>query len=97
MEKELIKELRQCGEALVRIAAVLEKGQKVPAKEPEAKKEKPLTLEAVRAVLAEKSRQGFTAEVRELLKKHGAEKLSAVKPEDYPVLMHEAEVLGHAG
>ncbi len=32
-------------------------------------------------------------EIKELLQKYGAAKLSAVKPEDYPALMQEAQVL----
>lgn len=47
-------------------------GKKKAAAEPE---EQPLTLEEVRAVLAEKSRAGHTAEVKALLTKHGADKL----------------------
>lgn len=31
--------------------------------------------------------------IKELLQKYGAAKLSAVKPEDYPALMQEAQVL----
>lgn len=53
-----------------------------------------ITLEKVRAVLAEKSRAGHTAEVRELLKKHGADKLSAIDPAEFSTLLAEAEVLG---
>lgn len=52
-----------------------------------------LTLEEVRAVLADKSRTGHTAEIRELLKKHGASKLSLVDPKHYEALLREAEVL----
>lgn len=55
--------------------------------------EKPLTLEEVRAVLAEKSRSGHTEEVRELLAKHGADKLSEIDPAEYAALLAEAEVL----
>lgn len=55
--------------------------------------EKPLTLEEVRMVLAEKSRAGHTAEVRALLVKHGAEKLSDIDPAKYPALLADAEVL----
>lgn len=55
--------------------------------------EKPLTLEEVRAVLAEKSRAGHTAEVKGLLNKHGADKLSEIDPAEYAVLLAEAEVL----
>ena len=66
------------------------KGAKAAKQEPE---EKPLTLEEVRAVLAEKSRSGHTEEVRELLAKHGADKLSEIDPAEYAALLAEAEVL----
>ena len=56
-----------------------------PMEKPEPK---PLTLEQVRAALAEKSRAGHTAEV-----KHGADKLSDIDPAEYPALLAEAEVL----
>lgn len=62
----------------------------LPVEKPEPK---PLTLEQVRAVLAEKSRAGHTAEVRALLLKHGADKLSEVNPAEYPALLADAEVL----
>ena len=54
---------------------------------------KPLTLEDVRAVLAEKSRNGHTAKIRELLEKHGAAKLSEIDPQKYAALLAESEVL----
>ena len=66
------------------------KDAKAAKQEPE---EKPLTLEEVRAVLAEKSRAGHTEEVRELLNKHGADKLSEIDPAEYAALLAEAEVL----
>lgn len=65
-------------------------GKKKTATEQE---EKPLTLEEVRAVLAEKSRAGHTAEVKALLTKHGADKLSDIDPAEYPALLADAEVL----
>lgn len=49
-----------------------------------------VTIEEVRAVLSELSRAGKTAQVKELLKKHGGEKLSAVDPAEYPALLQEA-------
>ena len=52
-----------------------------------------VTLEQVRAVLAEKSHDGKTEAVRELLQKYGAPKLSAVDPKHYPALLKDAEVL----
>lgn len=57
------------------------------------KEEKPLTLEDVRAVLADKSRKGHTAEVKELLTKHGADKLSEINPTEYSALLADAEEL----
>lgn len=55
-----------------------------------------LTLEQVRAVLADKSRQGHTAEIRALLQKYGAAKLSGVAPSNYRALLADAEVLTDA-
>ena len=52
-----------------------------------------LTLETVRAVLAEKSRAGFTAQVRSLLRKHGADRLSDLDPANYKALLTDAEGL----
>ena len=54
-----------------------------------------IKLEDVRAVLAEKSRAGHTAEVRTLLQKYGASKLSAVDPANYEALLKDAEVIGN--
>ena len=59
------------------------------------KAEKPLTLEAVRAVLAEKSRDGHTADIRAILEKHGAAKLSEIDPSKYAQLLADAEALGN--
>lgn len=57
--------------------------------------EKPPTLEAVRAVLADKSRSGFTAQVKALIEKYGADKLSEVNPTNYKALMADAEALSN--
>lgn len=67
-----------------------------PTKEPEkpAEPEKQLTLADVRAVLAEKSRAGFTEEVKALIAKHGADRLSEVPETEYAALLADAEVLG---
>ena len=55
--------------------------------------EQPATLEGIRALMAQKTQEGKSKEIKELLQKYGAAKLSAVKPEDYPALMQEAQVL----
>lgn len=53
-----------------------------------------VSLEEVRAVLALKSQSGRTAEVKKLIAKYGASKLSEVPPEHYAALIKDAEVLG---
>ena len=109
----LVDELRKCGETLVGISQELAdmfssiEQEKQPAKKTAAKKkaaeepkpetEKPLTLEDVRAVCADKSRSGFTADVKAILTKHGANKLSEGDPAEYKALLAEVEVLGNAG
>ncbi len=52
-----------------------------------------ITKEQVRAVLAEKSRAGKTAELKALLAKHGADKLADIAPSEYAALLAEAEEL----
>lgn len=61
---------------------------------PETEPTKEVTLPEVRAVLANKSRAGFTEEVKQLLMKHGAEKLSGIAESEYAALLKEAENLG---
>ena len=56
--------------------------------------EKPIDRSEVRAKLAELKRLGFSDEVRELLQKHGAERLSAAPDTDLPALLKEAEAIG---
>lgn len=78
-------------------AASKKKQAEEPKPDPQEKEEKPLTLQDVRAVCADKSRKGFTAEVKAILTKHGADKLSEVDPAEYKALLAEVEVLGNAG
>lgn len=57
--------------------------------------EKTYSLEEVRAILAEKSRDGFTTQIRDLLQRYGATKLSEVDPTRYGDLVADAEVLSN--
>lgn len=52
-----------------------------------------VTIEDVRAVLAEKSQSGLTTKVKELLESFGVCKLSAVKEADYGKLLEAAKKL----
>lgn len=83
--------LREAGEAIIACAEALaasidKEAQPAPA-------EKEITLVDVRRVLTAKAREGKTDLIKDLLKKHSAEKLSEVPQEDYPLLIKEAEAL----
>ena len=86
----VIAALKECINVIVKTVAWME--ETFTAIDEKAE-EKQLSLEEVRAVLAEKSRAGFTAEVKALLAKYGANRLSEVAPEHYPALLKDAEVL----
>lgn len=95
--QKLAAGLAECGKALLRMAdALMEKKEEVPATEKEKKPEKKLSLEDVRRVAADKARQGHTDEVRQLIQKFGADKLSGVDAAKYPAMMEELEAMGHA-
>ena len=49
----------------------------------------------MRAVLADKARIGHTDQIRELLRKYGADRLSAVDPKHYEALLRDVEGLGY--
>lgn len=51
------------------------------------------TLEEVRGLLARKSQEGKSSEVKSLIEKFGASRLSEIQPEGYLALMAEAEGL----
>ena len=94
---QLAAELVKCGNALLALAAAMT-GQKPDVAEPAAQPKpatqpEPIPLEKVRAVLADKARLGRTAEVKALLQKHGAQKLSEIDPGEYASLLAEAEAL----
>jgi hypothetical protein len=59
----------------------------------EEEKAPKISLEDVRAVLAIKSRDGKTLEVRKLINTYGVTKLSDVPEEKYQELMAKAEAL----
>lgn len=96
-----LAELKHCGEILIGISETLtqmfssdaRQDKQEQIKEPKGKQEKALTLTDVRKVLAEKSRNGHTAQVKELLIKYGADKLSEIDPSKYAELLAEVEVL----
>lgn len=69
--------------------------EQIPKKiETKSKKEKKISLEDVRGILAQKSQAGHSAEVKELITKYGADKLSAIDPSKYEELIKDAEEIG---
>lgn len=88
---QVLDEMVSCGENLIQAAKAL---KDIFSSTEEEKKS--VSLEDVRAVLAEKSRRGFTEEVKEIISKHGADKLSGIDPSEYESLLSEAEVIGNA-
>lgn len=54
---------------------------------------KDISLEEVRSVLAEKSQAGKGPEIRALIVKYGADKLTDLEPSCYEALLDEVEAL----
>lgn len=67
----------------------------VKKEEPKAEEpEKKYTFEEVRKAMSAKSGAGYTAEVRGLLEKYGASRLSEIKEADYAAIMEEVKTIG---
>ena len=92
----VLSELRTAATAINSVASSLEKmfSTDTPTN---PKEETPIpTLEEVRAILADASRNGHTAEIRLLLNKYGASKLSEVDSANYTALLADVEDLKNA-
>lgn len=101
--KEYVESLREFHEAIVRLEEAIRSLnetlnriddqhqqndiQDVP--KPDIKAD----LAAVRGMLAKQASKGYTKEIKELLKKFKAKKLSDVDPKDYQDLYYSAESL----
>ena len=87
---EVVSQAQDCIDSLSELIAMLE-SKDTKNKEPE----KTYSLEELRAELADLSRNGFTDDVRKLIKDYGANKLSEVEPSRYADLMKDARVIGN--
>ena len=96
---DVVNDMRNLADSIQAVCDVMTDGDSVSKEEPTTKaevvKEPDITLEKVRMVLAQKSQQGFTAEVRGIIAKYGAEKLSAVDKVYYTNILKDAEGLGN--
>jgi len=93
-----IEELRNAAAAINEAANWLAEqfSAEAPAEESAPAPEPLPTLEEVRAVLANASRAGHTAEIRSLLQKYGGSKLSEVDPSNYKALLADVGGLNNA-
>ena len=95
---KLLMEIKEDAENLASSIGVLlkalESDEEVPKEGEEVKQEeKTYEIEDVRKILADKSRLGHTAKIRELLEKYGAKKLSEIEPSNYKDLVADVEKL----
>lgn len=104
---EIIDGLADCGKTLISSGKALKEyfsdteepkpaPKKTAKKDPKPEPEKTISKEDVRKVLAEVSQSGHRNEVIALLKKHGADNITTLKPELYETIIKEAEGLKDA-
>ena len=93
---KLLMEIKEDAENLASSIGVLltalESDEELPKKEVK-QEETTYEIEDVRKILADKSRLGHTAKIRELLEKYGAKKLSEIDPGNYKDLVADVEKL----
>ena len=101
--------MTECGQELVRAVSALremfsgtqeepanikeETPKSTPAAKPKAEAKK-LSFVDVRKAFSAKSHAGYTEQVKALIGKYGADKLSAVNESDYEALMADLEAIG---
>ena len=93
---DVVENLRNLADSIQELCvATTETSNKVEEKVEHAnsKKEIQVTLEEVRGILAKKSQEGKSSEVRNLIQSYGVTKLSEINEDDYADLFKKAEVL----
>ncbi len=92
----LVDGLKKLSRDVADIAAALEESEAKETARDVPAKEKVCTYEEVRAVLADKARNGFRTEVKALLAARGLKQLSDVTdPDVFAAIMAEAEGIGN--
>lgn len=89
----VISNLRMLADSLEELCGAVNLTDKVSVKKTEKVPSPTISIEDIRKVLAEKSRAGKTEQVRELLQKYGANKLSEVEEKRYSSLLEDAKGL----
>ncbi|MCW6108001.1 rRNA biogenesis protein rrp5 [Clostridium sporogenes] len=90
----IVKDLRSLANNFEALASAIEGQGITPSIAPneninEESIEKQPTLEEVRAAMAEKNREGHREEVKAIIVKHGANKLTALEPKCYADVLKE--------
>ena len=93
--KELETQIDQINYTVLSIRQLLSSNENEASSDDGQPKRNPVEDKVtVRKMLAKKSAEGYTVQVKALLHKFGAEKLSDVDPKDYKDLYYSAEGLG---
>ena len=97
---KVVEDMRRLSDSIqaacdVFMEGLSEEAPKEIEEEPKAREEPKVSLEMVRGVLAQKSQSGFSAEVRAIIQKSGASRLSEIDPKDYAAVLKEAEGIGN--
>lgn len=92
---EVAADLRRLADHIEAFLKEVEPAVDMPQAKVQSEQTKPetITIEQIRAVLAEKSQSGKQPEVKALITKYGAKKLTDIDHVNYPELMKEAEAL----
>lgn len=88
--QQIADEIRAHGHNLIKIAdqmAAKAESESPPEPEPE------ISFTDLRGRLADKSRAGYTEQIRQIILKHGAEKLSELDKSEYAAVLAETEAL----
>lgn len=95
---KVAEDLRSLSDSVQAVCKVVMEGlsEETKVKDlPEKKTEPAISLEKVRGILASKSQAGYSAEVRAIVSKYGASRLSDIDPKDYPAVLKDAEEIGN--
>lgn len=93
---KVAEDLRSLSDSVQAVCKLVTEGLSEESKVlPEKKTEPTITLEKVRGVLASKSQAGYTAEVRAIVTKYGASRLSDIDPKDFAAVLNDAEAIGN--
>ena len=93
---KVAEDLRSLSDSVQAVCKLVTEGLSEESKALSEKKTEPtISLEKVRGVLASKSQAGYTAEVRAIVTKYGASRLSDIEPKDFAAVLKDAEEIGN--